>query len=46
MRAVLLCDRHHWTLDEYRRQPQWFITSLLSLMQNETEAANNRNKAG
>ena len=45
MKAVLLCDREHWTWQQYREQPQWFITSLLTMMQNEAEEMNRKNKA-
>jgi hypothetical protein len=44
MKAVLLCDREKWTWQQYREQPQWFITSLLTMIQNEAEQANRRSK--
>jgi len=44
MKSVFLCHEMGWTLDQYRAQPLWFITSLLSLMQNQAEEMNRRNK--
>jgi hypothetical protein len=45
MKMVLLCDREKWTWDELRSNPHWFNVSLMSLMQNEAEEMNRRNKA-
>ena len=42
---VLLCREMKWKFQEYREQPQWFIVMLLSMLQNEAEETNRRNKA-
>lgn len=34
-----------WTWEEYRAQPQWFVTMLLSMLQNEAQETNRRAKA-
>jgi hypothetical protein len=39
MKMALLCREMKWDSETYRRQPQWFITMLLSMLQNEAEQA-------
>jgi hypothetical protein len=34
-----------WTWEEYRAQPQWFVSNLLLMLQAETEEANRKAKA-
>jgi len=44
MKATVICREMSWTWQEYRDQPQWFITMLLSMLQNEAEEAKRRSK--
>jgi hypothetical protein len=44
MKAALLAREMGWTWQEYRAQPQWFVISLLTMMQNEAEEAKRRSK--
>jgi hypothetical protein len=34
-----------WDWFQYRQQPQWFITNLMFMLQNEAEEAKRRAKA-
>lgn len=34
---MLLCSKMGWDWEQYRRQPQWFVTGLFSMYQNEAE---------
>jgi hypothetical protein len=44
MRVALLMRELKWTWLEYCEQPQWLITMLHSLLQNEAEAMNRKTK--
>jgi hypothetical protein len=44
MKAAILCREMKWSWEVYCSQPQWFITMLLSMLQNEAEQAERRNK--
>jgi hypothetical protein len=44
MKAALLIDREKWTWQQYEEQPQWLVTMLLSMLQNEAEEAKRRAK--
>jgi len=44
MKAVALCARMHKGMDWYRRQPQWFITALSALLNEEAEDAKRKSK--
>ena len=44
MKAALLCREMKWDWHTYRSQPQWFITSLLTMLQNEAEEAKTKGK--
>jgi hypothetical protein len=45
MKAALLIDREKWTWQEYEMQPQWLITMLLSMVQNEAEEMKRKAKS-
>jgi hypothetical protein len=45
MRAAMLCREMGWSWQEYCSQPQWLVFSLLSMMQNEAEQANNKQQS-
>jgi hypothetical protein len=44
MKAVIVCREMSWSWHEYREQPQWFITMLLSMLQNEAEETKRKAK--
>lgn len=37
MLAVLICEKFHWTWQEYDAQPTWFIDLIVSKMRAEAE---------
>lgn len=39
MLAVLICEKMHYTFQEYDAQPTWFIRSLIAKMQAEAKEA-------
>lgn len=45
LKAVVLAREMKWTWDEYLRQPQWFVSNLLMMLQAEAEEAKRRAKA-
>jgi hypothetical protein len=45
MKAALLIDREKWTWQEYENQPQWLISMLLLMVQNEAEELNRKSKS-
>lgn len=36
---VLVCERMHWTYEDYLAQPQWLINGLLAHWNEQSEAA-------
>jgi hypothetical protein len=44
MKAAVLCREMKWTWQEYREQPQWFVTMILSMLQNEAEEIKSKQK--
>ena len=44
MVAALLCREMKWTYEEYANQPTWFISTLFSMLRQEAEELNRRNK--
>jgi len=44
MKAAILAREMGWTWQEYCDQPQWFVTMLLSMLQNEAEETKHESK--
>jgi hypothetical protein len=44
MKAALICKEMGWTYQEYCDSPQWFVTIVLSMFQNEAEEVNRKAK--
>jgi len=45
MKAAIICRELGWTWQEYCEQPHWFITMLLSMLQNEAEETKRKSKS-
>jgi hypothetical protein len=44
MKAALICREMKWDWHTYRQQPQWFVSMILSMLQNEAEENERRKK--
>lgn len=40
MLVAVVCEKMHWTYDEYLRQPEWFVDYLFIKWNAEAERAN------
>jgi hypothetical protein len=40
-----VCREYSWDWNTYQEQPKWFIDVILSMLRNEAEEAQRRNKA-
>jgi len=34
---VVICDREHWTHEEYENQPDWLLDGIVALMNAQAE---------
>jgi hypothetical protein len=44
MLIATVCEKMHWTYNEYLEQPNWIIQTLLIKWNIENEVANKQNK--
>lgn len=44
MTAALICREYGWDWETYQSQPAWFISVILSMLREEGEETNRRNR--